>query len=202
MKYRPTWRATPYVISIAATIFTMTALSDPLRAQPRHSAMSDRSRDLLERERQLREIEKPIRPLQVSEQRMLLEQINKDFARIQFVEREMVKAISDEAALDVKKVRKATDEIKTLAIRLKTNLLLPGNEDAKLEIQVGRELKEVRAALFHLSKTVRSFAHNPVFQSSSNVVDAQLSAQARSDLVTIIKLCQNIKKSAEKMVQP
>ena len=199
MKHPLTCHATPYLISIAATFLIMAALSVSLQAQPRRATLSDRDRDLLERERQLREIEKPIKPLDVSERRMLLDQINKDFARIQVVEREVVKGLSSGEALDAKKVRKATDEIKTLATRLKTNLIRPADEEAQPEIPVGRESEEVKAALVRLSKTIQSFAHNPVFQSSSNVVDAQLSARARRDLETIIKLCRSIKKSAEKL---
>ena len=199
MKYQPTWRVTPYLMPIATAFFIMAALCVPLRAQTRPATLSDRDRDLLERERLLREVEKPIKPLPVSEQKMLLDRINKDFARIQVVDHEMVKAISSGDALDVKIVRKATDEIKTLATRLKTNLLLPETEEVQPEIEVGHESKEVKAAIFHLSKIVKSFVHNPVFQSSSNVVDARLSAQARRDLEIIIKLCRDIKKSAEKL---
>lgn len=200
MKFQPDRRALRFFISIAAVFLLFASFADSLRAQTRPT-MSDRDRDLLARETQLREIEKPLRPLPVLEQRMLLRQINKDFERIQLVGREMMKAVAEEGALDVKKILRETDEIKTLAARLKTNLLLPesGAVEPDIETRVGQEHNQVKAALINLHKKVSGFVHNPVFQSSSNVVDARLSAQARRDLEIIIELCRNIKKSAERL---
>jgi hypothetical protein len=198
MKLKTAGYATCPLVSIAAAFLITMTLAEPLRAQQR-SGLPERERDLLARETQLRAIEKPIKQRPVHEVRMLLRQINEDFQKIQLVNLEMIKTVSGAEVLDVKKIQKSADEIRTLASRLKSNLILPESEEVEIVPQFGPEREGVKAALFHLSKKVRSFVRNPVFQTSSQVVDAQLSAQARNDLETIIELCRNIKKSAAKL---
>ena len=198
MKHKTAEQMTRPLGTIAAAFLILTALTVPLRAQLR-SGLPDRERDLLARERQLREIEKPVRTRPAHEVRMLLKQINEDFEKIQLVSREMVKTVLAADALDVKMVQKSSEEIRTLASRLKTNLVLPESEVVETLPQFAPEPEGVKAAVTHLHRKVRSFVRNPVFQSSSQVVDAQLSAQARSDLETIIELCRNLKKNAAKL---
>ncbi len=199
MKYQPARYAAQYPIFLAVAFFLSTALNASVCAQTRPT-MSDRDRDLLARETQLREIEKPIRALPVFEQRILIRQIHKDFEQIQVVNREMMQSVLRQDPPDIRIVLKATEEIKTLAIRLKINLVLPApeNQQHSAEKPLLSETGEVKAALIRLNQTVKSFVHNPVFQSDSNVIDAKLSAKARNDLESIIELCRNIKKTAGK----
>lgn len=167
------------------------------------SAAERRARDLSERTFNLRMLEKELRrPREETNPQMPLMQIREDFLRIQVVNNDLAKAVSENSALDLKLVAKSTSEIKKRANRLKFNLALPEfkKDAAKSKTEVGPELGHVKSSLSTLDQLVLRFTNNPVFK-RADVVDAQLAAKARRDLDEIIELSGGIKKNSEKLLK-
>lgn len=167
------------------------------------SAAERRARDLSERTFNLRMLEKELRrPREETNPQMPLMQIREDFLRLQVVNNDLAKAVSENSALDLKLVAKSTSEIKKRASRLKFNLALPEfkKDAAKIKTDVGPELGQVKSSLSTLDQLVLRFTNNPVFK-RADVVDAQLAAKARRDLDEIIELSGGIKKNSEKLLK-
>lgn len=167
------------------------------------SAAERRARDLSERTFNLRMLEKELRrPREETNPQMPLMQIREDFLRLQVVNNDLAKAVSENSALDLKLVAKSTSEIKKRASRLKFNLALPEfkKDAAKTKTDVGPELGQVKSSLSTLDQLVLRFTNNPVFK-RADVVDAQLAAKARRDLDEIIELSGGIKKNSEKLLK-
>lgn len=127
-------------------------------------------------------------------------QISEDFMRIQVVNNDLAQALSRGGALDLKFIAKSAAEIRKRATQLKANLALPKpeQESKPTRTSVVAEPDQLKSALSALDELIISFVSNPVFQ-SVNVVDAQLSAQARRNLEEIIELSGQVKKRSEQL---
>lgn len=130
--------------------------------------------------------------------RLALTQINEDFTRLQVVNNALAKSLAVGGELDFKAVAQAASEIKKRAGRLRENLILPAPAEDRPKSSSGIEPGQLKAALAELDRLVFSFVHNPGFR-SVKVVDAQWSAQARSDLEGIIELSGRVRKSSEQL---
>lgn len=159
-------------------------------------------------EMELRSVEKlgKGRPAEKPPERLLYEQINEDFRRMQEVNNEMMRAVFQAApgnpsnTIDFKHLIRALTEINKRASRLKTNLRLPKEED-ELPPQTTLNIlniAQLKSSLLMLDDLVMSFIDNPTFE-NPGVVDVEQSAKARRDLEGIVAYSRLIKEKAEKL---
>lgn len=127
---------------------------------------------------------------------VVIDQIRKDFRRIQFANDDLINALSGKAAFDLRVITRAAAEIKTRAKRLKQNLGLPAPQKDSAPSPPGPE-EDLRAAMVRLSKLIDSFVTNPML-SQRHVFDTTLSLKASQDLEGIIGLSARLRKRAEK----
>jgi hypothetical protein len=127
----------------------------------------------------------------------VLKQINEDFKNIQGLNNTMMANAWAHEELDYGYISASISQIKSKATRLRSNLAFPKAKDVEeKQLDLTRaDVKEFRAALLLLDKSIMSFVKNPLFQKAS-VVDVNLAAQASHDLKVIIELSGNLQKSA------
>ena len=170
-----------------------------LDGDPGRSGMSDRDRNLLERETQLRMLEKQRQRAVKTDPKLAFIQIREDFRHIQIVDYETMRAASSGNGLDYKQIAEAMAEIKKCAARLKTNLVFPEAErDEHRREKPDPEVDGLKPSLVALDTLILSFVHNPIFK-ETGVVDAKLGGRAGRDLDSIVELSDKIRKSAERM---
>jgi uncharacterized lipoprotein YehR (DUF1307 family) len=162
------------------------------------TTMRDRVREIdrVERERQL--LLKPLTAKKDDSVRLaVLKQIKEDFKNIQGVNNTMMASAWAHEELDYGYISDSISQIKSKATRLRSNLALPkANDVEEKQLDLARAgIKEFRAALLLLDKSIMSFVTNPLFQ-KANVVEVNLGAQASHDLKVIIELSGNLQKSA------
>ncbi len=185
------------VLTMAAALLGMCASSasaQGTRPGTRPGTMSERDRNLRDREMQITLMEKGAKGSPKPEPQLLLREINEDFARLQVVNNEVKLKTSANAVLDFKYVSDAAAEIKKRSTRLRTNLVFPDSAkaDKREETPPAEGLK---SRLVTLDRLIRSFVTNPVF-TDANVINTELAAKARGDLDEIIDLSDKIKKHA------
>jgi hypothetical protein len=124
-------------------------------------------------------------------------ELQEDFARLQTLNLEFVKAINA-PTLDYKFVSKSAAEINKRADRLKNNLDLPDPSapKASLASSAANQL-EMKKAMLRLGKLIYSFSHNPFFKEASVLNENAI--QARSELDEIIEVSKQIKIDSEKL---
>ncbi len=196
---------------IAAALTFISLSSIPIQAQvrapnaetrdPGRLGMSDRDRNLLERETQLRMLERQPKRAVKSDPVLAFAQIREDFRRIQVVDHEVMRAVSSGNALDYKYISEAAAEIRKRASRLKTNLVFPEGENDNDEARRKKGYADVSGltpSLTALDQLILSFVHNPVFK-DAGVVDTKLGGKARRDLDIIIEVSDKVRKIAERM---
>jgi len=204
---RPAAMGSLLIAAAALALISLTGI--PVQAQarapnweqgdPGSLGMSDRDRNLLEREAQLRMLEKQRRSPARSDPKLAFVQIREDFRRIQVVDNEVMRTVSGSSALDYKQIADAAGEIKKCAARLKTNLVFPEAEkESERQEKPDPDTYGLKPSLMALDKLILSFVHNPIFK-DAGVVDAKLGGKARRDLESIIELSDKLKKSAERM---
>jgi hypothetical protein len=126
----------------------------------------------------------------------VLNQIRKDFQRIQFANDDLINALSGKTTFDLRVISKAAAEIRSRAKRLKQNLALPAPpRDSEPPPPAVEE--NLRSSMAQLSKLIGSFVSNPML-SQRHVFDATLSLKASRDLEGIIDSSARLKKAAEK----
>ena len=186
-------------VVIKSAVFIMVVailinLPSSARAQSMPGPTSDRDRSLRDREMQITILEKGANASTKREPRLLLQEINEDFARLQVVNNEMKLKSSASIVLDFKYVSDAAAEIKKRSSRLKTNLVFP--DSAKTDKREKTPPSEgLKAQLVKLDRLIRSFVTNPVF-TDAGVVNVELAAKARGDLDEIVELSEEVKKKA------
>jgi hypothetical protein len=180
------------VLSIAVVLLSISASS--ARAQvSRTPPMSERDRNLRDRELQITLLERGSKEPAKREPQLLLKEINEDFARLQVINNEMITKSTTNIVLDFKYVSEAASEIKKRSSRLRTNLVFP--ESGKEEKRQSSPADGLKSRLATLDRLIKSFVTNPVF-TDAGVIDAELAAKARGDLDEIIDLSEIIKKHA------
>jgi hypothetical protein len=154
----------------------------------------------LERELLFREMEEAMSrgPAPRPSRRLAIAQINEDFERIQVINHALAQTLSSGEELDPKLVGQAASEIKKRAGRLKSNLILPGPDEARPKTSDLIEPGRLKESLTALDKLVVKFVSNPGFR-SVKVIDPQWSAAARRDLAEIIELTGRLKRSCEQI---
>ena len=129
-----------------------------------------------------------------------IEKVKEDFKRIQIVRNEIVRALLAGKPLDLKFVSDRAEEINERADRLKLYLMPPapegkGKGQAK---PVEFDAEQVKPALVQLCNRIVSFIDNPILK-NPGLTDVQQSAKAGADLLNIIELSGNIKKSVDRL---
>jgi len=150
-----------------------------------------------ERERQLILQPLPAKKDDDSVRLAVLKQIKEDFKNIQGLNNTMMANAWSREELDYDYISDKVSQIRAKAVRLKTNLSLPEAEDVekkRLDSMV-TGVKEFRAALLLLDRSIMSFVTNPLFK-EGNVVEVNLATKARRDLETVDQLTNRIKKAA------
>lgn len=142
------------------------------------------------------------RPAPAPSTRPAYSEVAEEFHQLQVVNYALAGVADPKAPLDFARVRKESGEVRKRAARLKSYLSLPEVEESQkpgkaAELQTPEAL---RAAVGRLDALVKSFAWNPVFQ-QPNVVDLEQSTKASRDLVGIISLSEQIRKSAEELAR-
>jgi len=147
-----------------------------------------------------RELERLRKGSTVSNKRRLnlFPQINEDFQRIQVIHNELVRMLKTEKSLTYSRVIELAGDMKKRSARLRTNLALPEPED-EVEVVAGTttvDEKHVRDSLIQLHDVIVSFVGNPIFKNLA-LLDAKAVERASGDLRQIVRLSDNVKKSAE-----
>lgn len=158
-----------------------------------------RERDLEQRSRRLREMGKearrpPYRLFNNPDPRLAFTQIKQDFIRLQLVNNKLRLATSKAEFLDLKFVAKSASELKKIAGRLKSNLMLPEPDEAENGSPAAAE--QLRSSIAALDRLVIGFVKNPIFNETS-VLDVRLSAKAHRNLEEIIELSGQVERSSE-----
>jgi hypothetical protein len=154
------------------------------------------------REWRLRNGERDAAQAQVNQQRVqaAIELVRQDFKRIQIIRNKMVDILLANKPLDYRLISEQTEEINKRAGQLKTFLMppVPDEKDKEQKMEVEYKSAEMKGALIKLCNTIFNFTENPVLK-TPDVVDVQQSAKAGRDLLLIIELSGDIRRSAEKL---
>ncbi len=195
------------IFKVSASAFVL-IFAAPLTAQqidPRLGTPgAGRAREIAIRERELERTRIELGAARPSEDprqlsKIVLEQIKKDFLRIQVIKNEMMYAISINNAFDYKRISDTAEEIKKLANRLKINLALSKSEENEKNrsSQNAPDSAQLKASLLSLDSSIQSFVTNPLFQKP--VIDIHLATKASRDLESIIEISGSIRKRAERL---
>jgi hypothetical protein len=157
------------------------------------------------REAKMRSAEMGATTEELNKQRLLagIEQTKQDFKRIQLVRNYLVDDIVAKKPFDFKQISERADEVNKRAVRLKSYLVPPTPEGEKKpeEKEVSYTEEELKGALVKLCNSIYSFTGNEMFK-NPGTLDTQKSLKAGTDLLTIIELSGNIKRSADKLGKP
>ncbi len=129
-----------------------------------------------------------------------IKQVKEDFRQIQVVRNEMVRNLLAEKPLDYKLISVEAEEINKRADRLKIYLMPPIPDDREKGEKNHVEFNddEMKGALIRLCNQIASFIENPVLK-NPGTVDVEQSTKAGGELLSIIELSGNIKRSAERL---
>jgi hypothetical protein len=188
-------------LSLAAA-FADATLALQARRPPGETDLKRQQREREHREAMLRTMEAKaaIDKLDQKQIEAAIKQVNEDFKQIQIVRNEMVRNLLANRPLDYRLISEEAGEINKRADRLKTYLMPPAPEgqDQKPKSQIEYAGGEMKDALIRLCNLIATFIDNPVLQTPSRV-DVEQSTKAGGDLLSIIELSDDIKRSAEKL---
>jgi hypothetical protein len=197
-------RPAPYGFCyLAAAALALLVTADKAVAQrPDNPDLKREQRQREVREANLRNTEAKAAVESIDQNRVAaaIKQVKDDFKQIQVVRNEMVRNLLAGKPLDYKLIAGETGEIHKRADRLKTYLMPPvaqeNKEDHKSQIEFNDD--EMKDALVRLCNLIAGFIDNPVLKTPEKV-DVEQSAKAGGDLLSIIELSGNIKRSAERL---
>ena len=126
--------------------------------------------------------------------------IKDDFRDLQSLNNKMMADAWSQDTLDYASIADMVSKIRGKASDLKEGLLLPEAENSQTtaKTQAVTTVREFRAELLLLDKTLMSFVNNPVFQ-ANNTVDVDLAKKASADLEHVISLSVDLKQNAQKL---
>lgn len=198
-------RASKYSLAIPLLIFlsgSAFAQRVPTGGPPADRRNADRMRqqDMSNREWQLRNFGNDSNaPKDRRQIEALLAQTEEDFNRILTIHNEFARLLTNSKPIEYNFISDATAEIKKRATRLQSTLNLHQLPTDTPVVEKTEDLDDaqLKDALFHLCKQIKSFVTNPVIANPSTV-DAQQLTNARRDLESLIQLSGHIKKEAGK----
>jgi hypothetical protein len=122
-----------------------------------------------------------------------MEQLQKDFTRLQIVNKSLLRAALGNASPDPGFVLKSVVEIRQCAERLNANLALPELEPTdRIALEPVASPQQLKPSVLRLGRLIFSFVDNPFFKEAS-VFDTRLTTRAKRDLEDIIELSGQIK---------
>ena len=126
--------------------------------------------------------------------------IKDDFRDLQSLNNKMMADAWSQDALDYSSIADMVSKIRGKANDLKDGLSLPEAENSQMAAKnpAVTTVREFRAQLLLLDKTLMSFVNNPVFQ-ANNTVDVDLAKKASADLEHVISLSVDLKQNAQKL---
>jgi len=126
--------------------------------------------------------------------------IKDDFRDLQSLNNKMMADAWSQDTLDYASIADMVSKIRGKASDLKEGLSLPDAENSQTtaKTQAVTTVREFRAELLLLDKTLMSFVNNPVFQ-ANNTVDVDLAKKASEDLEHVISLSVDLKQNAQKL---
>jgi hypothetical protein len=129
-----------------------------------------------------------------------IDQTKQDFKRIQLIRNDVVDYLVAKKPLDYKLVSEQAAEINKRANRLKSFLMpsAPAEKEKDAAKQTEYDDEQIKGALVKLCNTIYSFTGNAMFKDPTTV-DLQKAASAGGDLLNIIELSDNVKRSAERL---
>jgi hypothetical protein len=126
-----------------------------------------------------------------------IEKVKEDFRQIQIIRNTMVRNLLAEKPLDYPLIAGQSAEIQKRAEHLKNFFMPEAGEDKEKKKIAELQPEEMKEALVQLCNRIASFVDNPILK-SPDVKDVEQSAKAGGDLLSIIELSGNLKRSAEK----
>jgi hypothetical protein len=132
-----------------------------------------------------------------------IDQTKQDFKRIQLIRNDVVDYLVAKKPLDYKLLSEQAAEINKRANRLKSFLMPSAPEEKAKDApkQTEYDSEQIKGALIKLCNTIYSFTGNPMFKDPA-AVDIQKAASAGGDLLNIIELSDNVKRSADRLKTP
>jgi hypothetical protein len=129
-----------------------------------------------------------------------IDQTKQDFKRIQLIRNDVIDYLVAKKPLDYKLVSEQAAEINKRANRLKSVLMpsAPAEKEKTAAKQTDYDDEQIKGALVKLCNTIYSFTGNAMFKDPTTV-DIQKAATAGGDLLAIIELSDNVKRSAERL---
>jgi hypothetical protein len=177
--------------------FVLVALNGPTTISGQTPGDRARMRDLDRREEQVTALERET--TRKRDPKEILVEVNEDLSRLNELNQGLLANVTgNNQPPNYKDIVGSLTEIKKRAIRLKSSLALPqeDNEEKSAGFK-DAEKAELQPALAALNKLLDGFLHNPIF-SDSGPLDMRLAARARRDLEDIIVLSEKLRKNAEK----
>lgn len=203
------WRLAATICSLIITASAALAQQTPIGVGPPAGAGAplgatpkERAQDMQNREWRLRNGERDAVKAQVNQQRLqaAIELVKQDFKRIQIIRNDVIDYLVAKKPLDYKLVSEQAAEINKRANRLKSSLMpsAPVEKEKDAAKQTEYDGEQIKGALVKLCNTIYSFTGNSMFKDPATV-DIQKAASAGGDLLTIIELSDNVKRSAERL---
>ena len=127
--------------------------------------------------------------------------IKDDFKDLQALNNKMMADAWMQEALDYSAIADMTSKIRGKANDLKDSLALPAASEQPQTTEKMPDVttvRQFRARLLLLDKTIMSFVNNPVFQ-AANTMDVNLAKKASADLEQVISLTFDLKQNAQKL---
>ena len=200
---------TKFVLMAASVVAFALALSPLVNAQTAQQIEDAKQAEMINRagenerriaawELRMAEVRRP--PAQRRDATLAYSQIRDDYKQIQISNNDLLRLVAAGGALDLKVVTKSASDIKTRALRLKENLMLP--EPKKLaerpKPEALAEAAQLKPSLSKLDALIFEFVNNPIFD-QTRAVNVEQAAKARRDLEEIIEISDQIKKCGERL---
>jgi hypothetical protein len=211
MKYQPSCRMKSAVSRLAAITALLLigagaaraqgapgGVGAPTRINPKDDTVSQTNREAALRSAEIRSVGGRMDQRQLT---AAIDQTKQDFKRIQLIRNDVVDYLVAKKPLDYQLVSEQAAEINKRAHRLKTFLMpsAPAEEKEKSAAHpTDYDGEQIKGALVRLCNTIYSFTGNAMFKDPSTV-DAQKAAAAGGDLLAIIELSDNLKRSADRL---
>jgi hypothetical protein len=169
----------------------------PAVIDPKGETHSQMNREAALRSAEIRSVGGRMDPRQLA---AAIDQTKQDFKRIQLIRNDVVDYLVAKKPLDYKLVSEQAGEINKRASRLRTILMpsAPVDKEKDAAKQTEYDGEQIKGALVKLCNTIYSFTGNAMFKDPATV-DLQKAASAGGDLLTIIELSDNVKRSADRL---
>jgi hypothetical protein len=127
-----------------------------------------------------------------------IDQTKQDFKRIQIIRNDVVDYLVAKKPLDYKLISEQAAEINKRANRLKSFMMpsAPAEKEKDAAKPTEYDGEQIKGALVKLCNAIYSFTVNPMFK-DPGTVDLQKAAGAGGDLIAIIELSDNVRRSAD-----